>query len=129
MNDAFDQLTSIQSWPDVALTLGGVIIVGYCFRFWKKFPNEGIPAVVILTGAIFMMLLAPEHPKDVPARIWHTKNCLVGVIIGFIGWMGHNLIVSRIENWLATKFKTVDVLLSKTSSTGKTQFLTKPPQQ
>lgn len=119
MSNAFDTLTTIQSWPDAALALALVVIVGYCFRFWKWFPNAAIPTVVILTGAVAFMLLAPEHPKDVLARTWHVRNCIVGMTIGFIGWMAHNLIMSRIEDWLASKFKVMDALLSKPSDSQK----------
>ena len=114
----FKELASIQSWPSVALVFGLVIVVGYCFRFWKSFPNEAIPAIVILTGAIGMMLLAEEHPKDIPARIWHTKNFIVGIIIGFLAWMAHNLVVSKIEDYLAAKFRFVDKLLNPPSPNG-----------
>ena len=109
----FSELTKIQSWPTVALVLAFVVIVGYCFRFWRSFPNQAIPTIVILTGAVAMMLLAPERPASVSARVWHSRNCIVGLIIGFIAWVGHNLIVSRIEDWLASKFDSVAQLLNK----------------
>lgn len=109
----FTQLTTIQSWPDAALALSVVVITGYCFRFWKSFPNGGIPAVVILTGAAAFMVLAPEHPEAMPHRVWHARNCCVGLTIGFIGWLAHNLIVRHIEDWLAAKFESVNSLLNK----------------
>lgn len=110
----FSELSKIQSWPDVALVMALVIIVGYLFRFWRNFPNSAIPAIVILTGAVAMMLLAPEHPASMSARVWHVRNCIVGLIVGFVGWMGHNLVISKLEDWLATKFDFVGRLLNKT---------------
>lgn len=102
-DNVFNELVKIQSWPNVALVFALVIVVGYCFRFWKNFPNEAIPAIVILTGAVGMMLLADVCPANIRPRIWHAKNAIIGLIIGFIAWMAHNLVVSRIEDWLASK--------------------------
>lgn len=109
----FNELVQIQSWPSVGLVFALVIIVGYCFRFWKSFPNEAIPAIVILTGAIGMMLLAEATPKDIAPRIWHTRNFIIGLTVGFVAWMAHALVVSKIEDFLATKFQVVDRLLNK----------------
>lgn len=119
----FSELIKVQSWPTVGLVFGLVIVVGYCFRFWKFFPNEAIPTVVILTGAIAALLLAPEHPANISGRVWHTRNFIVGLIVGFAAWMGHSLLISRLEDWLSSKFDSVGKLFGK--STG----VTAPPPQ
>lgn len=128
MNDAFTQLTRIESWPNVGLALALVVIVGYCFRFWKSFPNQAIPAIVILTGAVAMMLLAPDRATNIPARVWHARNCIVGLIVGGIGWMGHNLIISRIEDYLASRFDSVAALFGKPLSKAAPQEPKDPPK-
>ena len=110
----FSELVKIQSWPSVALVFALIIVVGYCLRFWPTFPNKAIPLVVILVGAMGMMLLSDATPKDINPRIWHTKNCIVGIIIGFVAWMTHNLVISKIEDYLSSKFPSVSNLLGST---------------
>jgi len=107
----FNELVKIQSWPTVGLVFALVIIVGYCLRFWKKFPNEAIPTVVILVGAVGMILISDGKPDDIPSRVWNTKNFIIGLIIGFIAWMAHNLVISKIEDFLSTKFAVVNKAL------------------
>lgn len=114
-DSVIQELVKIQSWPNVALVFALVIIVGYCFRFWKNFPNEAIPVIVILTGAVGMMLLAEACPPNLKPRIWHAKNAIVGLIIGFLAWMAHNLVVSKVEDWLATKFTFVAKMFTTTT--------------
>lgn len=106
-DSVFGELVKIQSWPTVGLVFALVIIVGYCLRFWKSFPNEAIPTVVILVGAVGMIMLSDAKPSDVAYRVWNTKNFVVGLIIGFIAWMMHNLVISKLEDFLSTKFTSV----------------------
>lgn len=113
--EILNQLTKIQSWPSVALVFALVIIAGYCFRFWKSFPNEAIPTVVILLGAVCMMLLSDATPDKISARVWHTRNFIIGLTIGFIAWIVHNVVISRIEDYLSLKFPAVGNLLGGTA--------------
>lgn len=122
----FDQLTGIQSWPTVGLVFALCIIVGYCFKFWPKFPNAAIPAIVIIVGATINLLLAGQEPSGIPNTVWHTKQFIVGLIVGFAAWMAHNLLISRVENWLSTAVPSIGALMDK-SSQSKPPEAPKPP--
>lgn len=122
----FDQLTAIQSWPTVGLVFALCIVVGYCFKFWPKFPNAAIPAIVIIVGATINLLLAGQEPADIPNTVWHTRQFIVGLIVGFAAWMAHNLLISRLENWLSGAVPAIGALLDK-SSQAKPVEPPKPP--
>ena len=107
-DSVFGELVKIQSWPTVGLVFAVVIIVGYCLRFWKWFPNDGIPVAVIVTGAAAMLLVSDGRPDNIGWRVWNVKLCFTGLIIGFIAWMMHNLVISKIEDFLSTKFASVN---------------------
>lgn len=107
LESAFKELLRIHSWPNVALVFGFVIVVGYCLRFWRWFPNDAIATVVILSGAIGMMLLAERAPEEIPARAWHMKNFIVGCIIGFVAWGAHAIIMKRFEEWVAERLPSI----------------------
>lgn len=117
-------LDQIQGWSAAALVMGCCIVVGYALRFIKQFPNDGIPLAVILTGGLCMMLLADPRPSSVSMRIWTTRNLIVGLIIGFAAWMGHKLIISKIENFLMQKSDAIAKLLG--AKTGNTDFIKNP---
>jgi len=107
-DSVFGELVKIQSWPAVGLVFSVVIIVGYCLRFWKWFPNDGIPVAVIVTGAAAMLLVSDGRPDNIGWRVWNVKLCFTGLIIGFIAWMMHNLVISKLEDFLSTKFASVN---------------------
>ncbi len=117
------QLDKIQGWSVAALVLGCCIAVGYMLRVIKSFPNEAIPVVVILTGALSMLLLADPRPTAMSARIWTTRNFIVGLILGLTAWMGHKIIVSKIEDFLIKKSDAVARLLGM--KTGNTEVVKK----
>ncbi len=123
----FDQLVAIQSWPTVGLVFALCIIVGYCFKFWPKFPNAAIPALVIIVGATINLLLAGQEPKGVPGMVWHTRQFIVGLIIGFIAWLVHNLIISRIEDWISAQVPGIGKLMNKSSQANTTPPPPVPP--
>jgi hypothetical protein len=107
-DSVFAELVKIQSWPTVGLVFAVVIIIGYCLRFWKFFPNEAIPTVVIFAGAAAMLLVSDGRPESIGWRVWNVKLGFTGLIIGFIAWMAHNLVISKLEDFLSTKFASVN---------------------
>lgn len=106
------------------MVLGCCIVVGYILRFIKAFPNDGIPVVVILTGALAMMMLADPRPTTMTARIWTTRNLIVGLIIGFIAWIMHKTIISKLETYLMQKSDVLSRLLGV--KTGNTDIIVNP---
>src|SRR6266576_2651788 len=81
LNQLLQWLDKIQGLSAVALVFLSCIVVGYALRFIKRFPNDGIPVVVILWGALAMLIIADLRASTMPARIWTTRNLLVGLII------------------------------------------------
>lgn len=112
INDWLDQgatlLNKLDGLPAAMLVLLSCLVVGYCLRFWKKFPNEGIPVAVILWGGAFNPLLADLN-SQMGWRIWFVKNLLVGLVIGFLAWLVHNLVLAKLEDWLTSKVPALPV--------------------
>lgn len=104
INSLLKALDKVQGLSAVALVFLSCIVVGYVFRFIKSFPNEGIPVVVILWGALAMLVIADPRANDMPARIWTARNLFVGLIIGAGAWFSHKLLISRLEDFLMAKF-------------------------
>lgn len=104
LNSLLLWLDKIQGLSAVALVFFSCIVVGYVFRFIKSFPNNGIPVVVILWGALLMMFIADPRAASMPARVWTARNISVGLIIGTVAWISHKIILSRLEDFLISKF-------------------------
>ena len=107
LNQLLQGLDKIQGLSAVALVCFSCVVIGYVLRFIKAFPNDGIPVVVILWGAVAMLMLADPRPTDMPARIWTVRNLFVGLIIGFVAWLLHKVVLSKLEDYIATKFPSV----------------------
>src|SRR5262245_14213792 len=100
LENILSQLDKIQGWSAAVLVFAACIVVGYMLRFIKSFPNDAIPLVVILTGALSMLLLADPRPTTMSSRIWTSRNCIVGLILGFAAWMAHKFVIGRLEAYL-----------------------------
>lgn len=102
-DNIFAELTKIESWPAVGLVFALCIVAGYCWKLakFKCFPNDAIPAIVVLTGALAMLLVGADEPAGVSGRVWHTRQFIVGCVIGFTAWLSHALILSRVEDWIS----------------------------
>lgn len=103
INELLQWLDRIQGLSAAALIFMSCIVVGYALRFVKRFPNDGIPVVVILWGAVAMLIIADPRASSMPARIWTMRNLAVGLIIGLVAWLIHNKLLSRAEDWLLSK--------------------------
>lgn len=95
-------LNRIEGLPGVALVFLSCIIAGYVWRCipWKWFPNSVIPIIVILWGAFAQSFMADARASAMPFRVWFLRNVIVGSVIGFIAWLTHNLILTKVEDWL-----------------------------
>lgn len=100
-----DRLNNISS---IALNYLACIVFGYVLKLFKKFPNEAIPLAVIMVGGLASLLLADPIGDGTYVRVWATRNFLLGIFIGFIAWMSHKFFISRIENYITSKFKDPD---------------------
>lgn len=122
INDLLSSLDKIQGLSAAALVCFTCIVVGYALRFIKRFPNDGIPVVVILWGGMAMLLLADPRASTMPARIWTMRNLCIGLVIGFVAWLLHKIVLSRIEDFIASKFPDLNdtaFFQRKANSTGQ----------
>lgn len=97
-------LNQLYGLPAATLVFASCIVLGYALRFVKRFPNDGIPVAVILWGGIVMSLVADARASSMSLRIWVVRNVLVGMVIGMVSWLAHKILLSRVENWIASKF-------------------------
>lgn len=97
-------LDKIQGLSAAALVFCCCIVTGYILRFIRPFPNEGIPVVSILMGGLAMMMLADPRASAMPARVWTSRNLIVGLTIGFIAWMAHKTLLSKLEAVILRRF-------------------------
>jgi ATP/ADP translocase len=109
ITDILSEFEKIQNWGNATLTAVCCLACGYAWRFarWKWFPNDAIPPVVMLTGAILFAVLA-GHGKDQPDLNWHVRAVMVGFIIGFAVVMVHNYAIKKLEDWLSLKLGLTD---------------------
>lgn len=97
-------LNQLYGLPAATLVFASCIVLGYALRFVKRFPNDGIPVAVILWGGIAMSAVADARASNMSLRVWVVRNILVGMVIGMVAWLAHKIILSRVEDWIASKF-------------------------
>lgn len=105
------ELDKVLTMSNAGMVFCACIVVGYLLRVIPQFPNKSIPIAVILTGGIAMLLLAEDN-KEIAIRAWITRHLIGGLTIGFISWMAHYLVMSKIEDFLAKRFNVVAKVLS-----------------
>lgn len=87
------------------------IALGYVWKNMHFLPNRFIPGIVMLFGAVANPLLYwPANAKDA------VRLTVVGLIIGFIAWLFHRLVLKKIEEKFGIKLE------------DNTEFFEKPKQ-
>ena len=71
------------------------IALGYFLKTLPTFDNKYIPLVVVSLCTLGFMLIAPDRAADLPARIYHTRNFILGFIIGCAAWTFHAQLLRR----------------------------------
>ena len=94
-----DKLHKFEGAPAIVLVIVGCWIVGYLLRFWKRFPNDGIPIAVTLFGGVIFPLIADAN-NELTLRVWLVRNLLIGLGAGWFSWLSHNKVLSKIEDKL-----------------------------
>lgn len=92
-----DYLQKVAGLPACALTVAVCVVAGYALRLIKKFPNDGIPLVVILLGGVLYPLIADAN-NTWTLRVWIVRNAGIGLVFGMAAWLLHNQILKRIED-------------------------------
>lgn len=108
LNDMLQWLDRIQGLSAAVLVFFSCIVVGYCLRFIKRFPNNGIPLAVVLWGALMMLIIADPRANTMPARVWTMRNLGAGLIIGFLAWLMHRTLIKRLEEFICRKLNLGD---------------------
>lgn len=104
-----DTLGKLYGLPGAVLCLIASIGLGWVLKGFKRFPNDAIPAVVVLSACVLNMVLADPRSDTLPLRLWVAKNFTVGLIIGVVAWQLHHRWLRKIEDkipflkgWLAS---------------------------
>jgi hypothetical protein len=95
ISDLFSQLTALGPEMLVALI---VIVLGYVLRFIPAVPNRVIPLACIVLGGVLYPLLGPVPKPDAAIRHPMIRLALIGILIGFLAWIGHNKFLKPIED-------------------------------
>lgn len=105
INNFLSALDKLEGLSAAALVFVLCLATGYAWRGLnlKWFPNDAIPVVVMLTGAIVMAFIADGRPTTMPPRVWTVRNLAIGFVIGAFAWLVHNYALSKIEDWLVSK--------------------------
>jgi len=123
------KLDGIQGWSAASLIFASCIIIGWCLRAWKWFPNRTIPMAVVAWGGALFSFIANARPTTMQQHVWIVRNFIVGTIIGAIAWATHRLVLKRIEGLIGAKladgFETT--LFKKEPSDAKTPPPPPPP--
>lgn len=99
-------LDKLQALPSIALVFASCLVMGYVWRFIKLkwFPNDAIPAMVILWGAIAYCVVADPAADGIHLRVWLMRNLMIGACDGFFAWLTHFIVLKRIEDFIGEKF-------------------------
>lgn len=93
-------LNSLYGLPGHILVGISCIVIGYTLRFVRRFPNDALPVVSVLWGAVFTPLVADVRVTGTPLRLWLVRNILVGMIVGGCAWLFHRYFIKRLEDKL-----------------------------
>lgn len=103
MSEATDILKQmidyVQTAPPVVLIILFLNAVGLMLKR-SSLPNNAIPWVIVLIGAVLTSLLAPVPTGRNPMLLLALMGCLFGVI----AWLAHALILRRLEKFLPAGF-------------------------
>lgn len=83
--------------PGYMLVFLSCLVVGFIFKRIRAFPNDGIPALICLWGAVFNILVAEECKDGCNHRIWVARSLLIGIIIGFLAWRSHKYVKKKFQ--------------------------------
>lgn len=97
-----DLLQQVAGLPAAVLTVLVCVIAGYLFKLWPSFPNQAIPAIVVILGGGFYPFIADSKTQmfTEQPRVWIMRAVAIGLIYGFGAWLLHNKILSKIEDKL-----------------------------
>lgn len=86
----------------IALLAVLLMVISYMIRA-SQFSNRWIPWMVALAGPVLIQWLFPT--KDLEGKWEHPRFVIAiyGFIVAVVVWALHEFVLSKIEDWLATK--------------------------
>lgn len=104
----------IQSAPPVLLIILALNGLGLVLKH-TPLPNKFIPLAIVATGALLTIFLAPIPQGRNP----NLLLAVMGFIFGLIAWLGHAVVLKRLEKFLPDAVRPADVDTKKNSKTEK----------
>jgi hypothetical protein len=127
MNTAIESakagVNTLLNMPLLLIAALGLNVLGWLLKSVKVFPNQGIPATVVIAGGALGFFLVPmQGPADWafqvsdPAVADVIRRVGIGLVIGFAAWMLHKVALRRLENFISSKFGNGDTPSAPTQS-------------
>lgn len=83
-------LSGLNGLPGFVLIYLLCLGFGFLLKKISRFPNDAIPVVIVLIGAILNMLIAEANDETkTPFRIWLVRNFVLGCLYGLLAWATH----------------------------------------
>lgn len=122
LESAKEGVNTLVNMPLLLVAALGLNVVGWLLKSIKVFPNDKIPATVVVAGGILGFFLVPmQGPADWSFRLSNPavadviRRVGIGLVLGFVAWLLHKTLLRRIEKYILSKF-----------GNGDTTFLQKP---
>jgi hypothetical protein len=116
ITDIIKEFENIQNYGNATLTAILCLAIGYVWRGmkFKWFPNEAIPAILVLfVGPITFSVLSSATAPEKHLVNWYFRAALVGAAVGFAVTLVHNYAIKGLEEWLGSKVSFIGNLLGK----------------
>lgn len=128
MNTAVETIkasaATLTNAPLIVAVAIGLLAFGWLLKLVPKFPNEWIPAAVIVCGGVAGYFVVPmQGPADWafqvadPAIADIIRRIGVGLAVGVAVFLAHKFGIRKLEKWVQKKL-----------GNGDTTFLQKPPE-
>ena len=79
-------------------------VVGAVVKTISQIPNEAIPCIVVLSGALSMVVIDNHHTPELSLGAEKFAAGAVGAIIGFLAWLVHRYFWKPILNKIIARF-------------------------
>lgn len=99
----------------LGLTFALVVAIGYLIRLVPWVANKYIPLLAPVVGGVLLPLIAPAGFVGAAWKNPTVVLVIYGIIVGVVAWVAHALIISRIEDMLASKFPAVGKFFAATA--------------
>ena len=101
MEDTLNMLNALDEKlmgaPSGTLVVASCIVVGYAVRSIGV-KDKAVPVVCLMWGMVANPLLSGACPAGTQPHAWHTRTALTGLVMGFLAWALHRLVLNRFED-------------------------------